>query len=238
MASLQTQVRALAGTSTNELQWVNDGIVAVTDKLLALDPDLTYMFTTEITPTGSGSVSDRKHIVSVARGSKAATEINPSKRFLAAEATSLQKATNDYPQWYYLNQKVYIVPTGAFTISQVDYTTLSNLTGSTITNFPTSLIFLVVNYAAMKALQERMVGYTGLSGLVLSLPSTPPQPTLSFGVTNDEMTTVAAVSDVSLPEYVSIADPSIDGLDLSSSNSAIDTIPTPPDVPTSLLLGR
>ena len=238
MASLQTQVRALAGTSTNELQWVNDGIRVVIDKLLSIDSESGYLFSQELSGSSSGAtVTERQHILSVAKSSKAATEIPASKRFVAAEATSLQKATEDYPQYYVLDQKLYILPSGNFTYSAVDYTTLANLNASTINNFPTSLIPVVVNYAAMKSLQEKMVGYTGLSGLVLSLPSTPPQPTLSFGVTGDGMTQVTPVGDVSLPEYVSIADPSIDNLDLdSSSNSKISTIPTPPDPPSFVYL--
>ena len=232
MASLQIQVRALAGTATNELQWVNDGIRVVIDKVLSIDPESGYLFSQELSGSSSGAtVTERQHILNVAKGSKTATEIPADKRFAAAESTSLQKATADYPQYYILDQKLYILPSGNFTYSAVDYTTLANLNASTINNFPTSLIPLVINYAAMKSLQERMVGYTGLSGLVLSLPSTPPQPTLSFGVADDGMTQVAAVANVSLPEYVSIADPSIDALDLSSSNSAIDVIPTPPGVP-------
>ena len=45
MATLQTQVRALAGTSTNELQWVNDGIRAVVDRVLSIDLGSAYLFT-------------------------------------------------------------------------------------------------------------------------------------------------------------------------------------------------
>lgn len=114
MASLQTQVRALAGTSTNELQWVNDGIRAVADRICVLSPESRRLFTTELTPTNNVAITERQHVVSVAKGSKAATEISPDKRFVAAEATSLQKATNDYPQYYFLNQNLYIVPAGSF----------------------------------------------------------------------------------------------------------------------------
>lgn len=231
MASLQTQVRALAGTSTNELQWVNDGIRAVADRICVLSPESRALFATNIADTTSISISNRKNVISVARGSKIATEIDASKRFVAAESGSLQKATDDYPQYYFLNQTLQVLPTGSITVSVVDYTTLANLNGSTITNFPDSLIPVVVNYAAMKSLNEKMVGYDGLSGLVLSLPSTPPQPTLSFGVASDGMTSVAAVDNVSLPEYVSIADPSIAALDLSASNSAIGATPTAPSAP-------
>ena len=155
MASLQTQVRALAGTSTNELQWVNDGIRVVIDRALSIDPGSAYLFTQNLSNDGSGAnVTERQHVLSVAVGSKSATEIPASKRFVAAEATSLQKATADYPQYYFLNQKLFVVPSGSFTYSAVDYTTLVNLNGTTISNFPTILIHTVVYYADMKSLNE------------------------------------------------------------------------------------
>ena len=225
MATLAVQIEALAGTADNALQWANDGISAVIDRVLVLDPESSHLFATNIDDTTSIDISDRRHIISVARGSKIATEIPAEKRFAAADIYSLQKATNDYPQYYYLNQTVQVLPAGSISVSKVDYTTLSNLTGSTISNFPLSLIPLVVNYAAMKSLQEKMVGYTGLSGLVLSLPSIPPQPTLSFSIA-DGITAVSNVDNVSLPEYVSIADPSISTLDLSSV-----AVPISPSVP-------
>ena len=220
MASLQTQVRALAGTSTNELQWVNDGIRAVADRISILSPESRRLFTTELTPTNNVAITERQHVVSVAKGSKAATEISPDKRFVAAEATSLQKATNDYPQYYFLNQNLYIVPAGSFSVSVVEYTTPANLNAGTISNFPTSFIPLVVNYAAMKSLNEKMVGYTGVSGLVLSLPSVPPQPTLAFAVT-DGLSAIdtAEITDVSLPVYVSVADPVIADINLSDNTT-------------------
>ena len=229
MASLQTQVRALAGTATNELQWVNDGIRVVIDKLLSIDPESGYLFSQELSGSSSGAtVIERQHILNVAKGSKAATEIPAGKRFAAAEATSLQKATADYPQYYVLDQKLYILPSGNFTYSAVDYTTLVNLSASTINNFPTSLIPLVVNYAAMKSLNETLVGYTGLSGLVLSLPSVPPQPALAFSLVSDGMTAVnlGGFPSASLPEYVSVADPSIATLSLSGFS-----VPTLPETP-------
>jgi hypothetical protein len=225
MATLAVQIEALAGTADNALQWANDGISAVIDRIIVMDPESSHLFATNVDDTTSIDISDRRHIISVARGSKVATEIPAEKRFAAAESTSLQKATNDYPQYYYLNQTVQVLPAGSISVSKVDYTTLSALTGSTIDNFPLSLVPLVVNYAAMKGLNEKMVGYTGLSGLVLSLPSVPPQPTLSFSIA-DGITAVSNVGDVSLPEYVSIADPSISTLDLSSV-----TAPVAPSVP-------
>lgn len=221
MASLQTQVRALAGTSTNELQWVNDGIRSVINRICVLDPDSGSLFAQNLTGSGSGAtITERQNILSVSVGNKTATEIPASKRFVAAESTSLQKATADYPQYYILNQKLFVVPSGTFSYSAVDYTTLANLNGTTISNFPTSLIPTVVNYAAMKSLNEKMVGYTGVSGLVLSLPSVPPQPTLAFSVT-DGLSVIdkTEITDVSLPVYVSVADPVIDDINLADNST-------------------
>ena len=218
MATLETQVRALAGTSTNELQWVNDGIRAVINRIYVLDPDSGHLFAQSLSGTTSGAtITERQNILNVAVGSKSAIEIPATKRFVAAEATSLQKATADYPQYYILNQKLFVVPSGNFTYSAVDYTTLANLDTATINNFPTSLIPTVVNYAAMKSLNEKMVGYTSVSGLVLSLPSVPPQPTLAFAVTDGlSAINTAEITDVSLPVYVSVADPVIADLNLNS----------------------
>lgn len=223
MASLQTQIEALAGSATNALQWANDGIRAVVDRVLAIDPESGYLFAQELSGSTSGAnVTERQHVLSVAVSSKTATEIPASKRFVAAEATSLQKATADYPQYYVLNQKLFVIPSGSFTYSVVDYTTLANLNSAAINNFPTSLIPAVVNYAAMKSLNERMVGYTGLSGLSLTLPSVPPQPTLDFSVT-DALSTINTgdLSNVTLPQYVSVADPNITELDLSSHQAPV-----------------
>jgi hypothetical protein len=80
----------------------------------------------------------------------------------------------------------------------------------------------------MKSLNEKMVGYTGVSGLVLSLPSVPPQPTLAFSVT-DGLSTIdkAEITDVSLPVYVPVADPVIDDINLAdNSTPAIIADPT------------
>lgn len=320
MASLQTQIEALAGSTSNALQWTNDGIKAVIDRVSSIDPDSRSLFASSVsadqdlgsvnninanggtisssgntvrivhtgyktngttattvkvhiksgnniiakldaneeitleeigstltfstadntdvgvnwhTVSGTGyiSIADGDYIISVSRGNKSATEIPASKRFVAAETTSLQKATADYPQFYKLNQKLYVLPaptsSAQLSVSKTGYTTLTALTGTSIANFPTSLIPAVVNYAAMKALTEKMVGYTGLSGLLLTLPSVPPQPTLEFSVT-DALSTINKdeITNVILPEYVSVADPNIQDIDLSGLS-----VPIPPSAP-------
>ena len=112
-------------------------------------------------------------------------------------------------------------------VSKTGYTTLTGLTGTTISNFPSSLIPVVVNYAAMKSLNEKMVGYTGLSGLVLSLPSVPPLPALAFSVT-DSLSSIdkTEITSVAFPVYESVADPTISNINLSSLATPI--LPTTP----------
>ena len=320
MANLQTQITALAGSTTNALQWANDGIKAVVDRVSSIDPDSRSLFassvsadqnlgsvtninanggtisssgnTVRIVHTGykqdgttattvkvhikSGSniiakldaneeitleeigstltfatadntevgvdwhtvsgtayvsIADGDHVISVSRGNKIAIEIPPEKRFAANEATSLQKATVDYPQFYKLNQKLYVLPTptssAQLSVSKTGYTTLTALTGTTIANFPATLVPVVVSYTAMKSLNEKMVGYTGLSGLVLSLPSVPPLPALAFSVT-DTLSSIdkTEITNVALPVYESVADPNITAIDLSSLGSPV--LPTSP----------
>lgn len=223
MANIDVQVQGLAGTATNALQWVNDGVRAVTDRVVILDPDSAHMFSQSVSSVANKiDISDRRHVLSVEKGSKSATEIPATKRFAALDANSLQKASDDYPQYYILNQAIYVAPTGAFAANIVDYANVTNISTSTIANFPDSLIPLVVNYAAMKSLNERMVGFTGLSGLLLSLPSIPPQPILVFSVT-DTLTDIDTndLTNISLPEFVAVADPNIGEIDLSPFNAPV-----------------
>ena len=168
---------------------------------------------------------------------------NPaSNRFEAANSSSLLFATSEYPAWYLRNGNVYILPaTTSGAVGYVDvarYGTVSDTGTPSISNFPVEYYPLVVIYAAIKVLHERLVGYTGLPSAmslpsvpVLALPVLPDVPTLSSvpvaPIVNlslvSSLTTVAMPDDVSLPTFVPVADPTIDALDLSNV--------TPPPVP-------
>ena len=248
MASFTVQVEALAGSSagTQISQWLADGVKDIVERIAETKPQELEQFGGqggETSNNGSGmGVSNHHRIINVVRGSKVATKIPASNRFEAANSSSLLFATSEYPAWYLRNGNVYILPaTTSGAVGYVDvarYGTVSDTGTPSISNFPVEYYPLVVIYAAIKVLHERLVGYTGLppamslpSVPVLALPVLPDVPTLSSvpvaPIVNpslvSSLTTVAMPDDVSLPTFVPVADPTIDALDLSNV--------TPPPVP-------
>ena len=248
MASFTVQVEALAGSSagTQISQWLADGVKDIVERIAETKPQELEQFGGqggETSNNGSGmGVSNHHRIINVVRGSKVATKIPASNRFEAANSGSLLYATEEYPAWYLRNGNVYIIPaTTSGAVGYVDvarYGTVSDTSTPSISNFPVEYYPLVVIYAAIKVLHERLVGYTGLPSAislpsvpVLALPTLPDVPTLSSvpvaPIVNlslvSSLTTVAMPDDVSLPTFVPVADPTIDALDLSNV--------TPPPVP-------
>jgi len=248
MASFTVQVEALAGSSagTQISQWLADGVKDIVERIAETKPQELEQFGGqggETSNNGSGmGVSNHHRIINVVRGSKVATKIPASNRFEAANSSSLLFATSEYPAWYLRNGNVYILPaTTGSAVGFVDvarYGTVSDTGTPSISNFPVEYYPLVVIYAAIKVLHERLVGYTGLPSAmslpsvpVLALPILPDVPTLSSvpvaPIVNlslvSSLTTVAMPDDVSLPTFVPVADPTIDALDLSNV--------TPPPVP-------
>ena len=248
MASFTVQVEALAGSSagTQISQWLADGVKDIVERIAETKPQELEQFGGqggETSNNGSGmGVSNHHRIINVVRGSKVATKIPASNRFEAANSSSLLFATSEYPAWYLRNGNVYILPaTTSGAVGYVDvarYGTVSDTGTPSISNFPVEYYPLVVIYAAIKVLHERLVGYTGLPSAmslpsvpVLALPTLPDVPTLSSvpvaPIVNlslvSSLTTVAMPDDVSLPTFVPVADPTIDALDLSNV--------TPPPVP-------
>ena len=86
---------------------------------------------------------------------------------------------------------------------------------STISNFPSGLWRLPVLYSAAKVLNEKLVGYQGLTSNTLSLPSLPTKPALEFSVAEALSSVDTSKLSISMPEYVSVADPTISSLDLT-----------------------
>ena len=231
MASFTVQVEALAGSSagTQISQWLADGVKDIVERIAETKPQELEQFGGqggETSNNGSGmGVSNHHRIINVVRGSKVATKIPASNRFEAANSSSLLFATSEYPAWYLRNGNVYILPaTTGSAVGFVDvarYGTVSDTGTPSISNFPVEYYPLVVIYAAIKVLHERLVGYTGLPS-AMSLPSVPVAPIVNLSLVSS-LTTVAMPDDVSLPTFVPVADPTIDALDLSNV--------TPPPVP-------
>jgi len=250
MASFTTQVEALAGSSsgTQISQWLSDAVKDIVDRIAKSDPSQLEQFGGqggETSNNGSGmGVSSHHRIINVVRGSKVATKIPASNRFEAANSESLLLASEEYPVWYLRNGNVYILPaTTNSAVGSVDvakYGTISDTSTPSISNFPVEYYPMVVLYAAIKVLNEKLVGYSlppsiSLPTLVLpSVPTLPDAPALASvpvapTIDLSLVSSVAAVDmpdDISLPTFVPIADPVIGDLDLSSATSP--PVPDPP----------
>lgn len=189
------------------------------------NPTANYQIAVEYwTITGNDGlpISELDKVLSVSRGSRVATEIPPAQRFKAADTGSLQRASSEYPYYYKLNGKLYCLPApdtnNLLKVSKVVYGQVSNYQSgtSTIANFPSGLWRLPVLYSAAKVLNEKLVGYQGLTSNTLSLPSLPTKPALELSVAEALSNVDTSKLSISMPEYVSVADPIITALDLSS----------------------
>jgi hypothetical protein len=188
------------------------------------DPAANYQIAVEWwTLTGSDGlpISELDKVLSVSRGSRVAAEIPPIQRFKAADTSSLQRASKEYPYYYKLNGKLYCLPapdsSNLLKVSKVTYGQVNNWQSgsSTISNFPSGLWRLPVLYSAAKVLNEKLVGYQGLTSNTLSLPSLPTKPALEFSVAEALSSVDTSKLSISMPEYVSVADPTISSLDLT-----------------------
>jgi len=180
--SFSSQITALAGqTSSNATQWFNDGIKDVINRISMVNPQMLTLMSAEnstgVTSDAGQDVEAAHRILSVRRGTKVATQIAPNQRFEADDSNSLMKATNEYPKYYVLDGKLHVLPDPDATDKQyssiVSYTALGDLTGATITNFPTEFYRLPVLYASIKVLHEKMVGYSSELPSDISLPILP-----------------------------------------------------------------
>lgn len=234
MATFKEQIEALVGSTDNTQvqQWLDDGVKDVVRRMSSLDETALHLFSADGTSVSSNageSVKNSYSVTSVKRGSKIAKEIPASDRFSAADSTSLKRATAEFPVYYILNGKLFVVPdpvsTAQQVTSQVVYGSVSNWdTGSSsVANFPDDFYPVLVLYASIKVLQEKLESYAGLPTDIV-LPQVPVAPSLDYSLTKS-ITAISFPNGVELPTYVPIAPPVISNLDLD------DTIPTAPDKP-------
>ena len=189
-------------------------------------------------------IQDSHRVLMVRRGNKTATEIQASDRFYASDATSLRRATEEFPVYYVKDGQLSSIPApdsaSRLYASTVKYGAVQNWSSdpSSISSFPKEFYRMPVLFTACKVLEERLVGYQGLppnlslpSVPILAVPTLPNVPTLASvpvaPIVNlslvSTLTTVVMPDDVSLPVFTPVPDPSINDLNLSSV--------TPPDAP-------
>ena len=181
MANWKDQVIDLAGTviTENVATHMDNAVKDIVNKMARINPAMMYMFSSNINNTSGNayvSFDDNNMILKVARreGSVYRTCIEAPNAMEAdlLDATSLNSATTEYPRFIRSNSKIYIYPvvtTANFiSVTKVVYGTVNNVTGSSsgsIDNFPSGMYPMVVCYASMQTLLEKMAEITVQGGL-------------------------------------------------------------------------
>ena len=161
MANFDAQIQALAGTATQtEMDdWMNDGVREIVN---ILPPHLKETCYSKQTFTSTAANSESETMVtgqlgSVFAGSVECRQIRPMDKHKASSSTSIEYASATDPVYYVEGGKINILPASSSGV----YYVISNPSvdasaGSAITNFPNEAEYLVVLYASIKVLQNKM----------------------------------------------------------------------------------
>jgi len=150
-------------------QFLTDGVVDVTNKMIEIAPSETSKFTTTTHDgsnhgiiTGKASSIVREHdSTSILRS---CTLISSQDRHDATDINSLKYRSKYNPGYYILDGKIFSIPASAgsnndLIVTQVNYPSIL-YSDSSIDNFPNEFEYLVVVYAAAKSLESKMADYT------------------------------------------------------------------------------
>ena len=163
MATLSAQIQALAGTNVTETeldQWCNDGVRELINMFPPQLKDMCYTKNT-FTSAAAGSEAETiasKHIGSVYAGTIKCREIDPKDKFKSADSDSLHVASATDPVYYVEGGKLNILPALSSGIYYLIADPSINADGvSAIANFPNEAEYLVILYAAIRALESLSV---------------------------------------------------------------------------------
>lgn len=160
MATLSAQIQALSGTNITETeldQWCEDGVRELVNIFPENLKNMCYGKNT-FTSAAAGSEAETiatKHIGSVYAGTVKCREIDPKDKFKAADSNSLHVASATDPVYYIEGSKLNILPASSSGIYYaIADPSIDASTDSVISNFPNEAEYLVVLYAAIKALES------------------------------------------------------------------------------------
>lgn len=252
MASFKDQVQNYAGAIISEdyTTALDNGVKDVVNRMMKISPDSMFMFSSLVNNNSGQSyvaIDDTEKILDVSRKNdnsvyRNCIEVPASLRGEVGDATSLHKATNEYPVYYKLNGKLQVVPvsttSGVINVNKVVYGAVTDPTtnSSAIADFPTGMIPLVILYASGKVILEKMTEYGGLpsdlnfTSLLSGAVDVPSAPTFSVsrssfnnsGEFDATIFDLPALSD--LPSVSSITNlVGSSGLDIDIEMGTLDT---------------
>ena len=160
MATLSAQIQALSGTNITETeldQWCEDGVRELVNIFPENLKNMCYGKNT-FTSAAAGSEAETiatKHIGSVYAGTVKCREIDPKDKFKAADSDSLHVASATDPVYYIEGGKLNILPASSSGIYYaIADPSINADVDSAISSFPNEAEYLVVLYAAIKALES------------------------------------------------------------------------------------
>ena len=167
MATLSAQIQALAGTNVTETeldQWCADGVRELVNLFPPNLKEMCYGKNT-FTSAAVGSESETiatQHIGSVYAGASGfevkCRQINPKDKYKAADQDSMEYATSTDPVFYIEGSKLNILPASSSGTYYAIADPSINADGvSAISSFPNEAEYLVILYAAIRALESLAV---------------------------------------------------------------------------------
>ena len=233
MATFSAQVVDLVGTFSDETALDSFVTEGANEVISAMPRSAMERVAEETTVTDGSTTSEGHKIIYVLRNDgtidQPCRRVSAYKRGRVQDSSDMEFATTSDPVYYIQDGKINIFPNGnGLMVSIPTYSQSSPLDASgisTITNFPDEYEYLVVLYAAIKALQQNLSGLVEADfSISASAPSAPSLATLSGGSVSP--ITVASVSkaDISgdVPAYTKPSS-SVDFGTLSSSDTSAGT---------------
>ena len=161
MATLSAQIQSLAGSVVeSEIdQWCVDG---ARELINLFPPNLKEMCYAKNTFTSAAANSEAEtiatqHISNVFAGDVQCREIHPRNKYKASDVDSIEYATSTDPVYYIEGGKINILPASSSGIYYaIADPSIDASAVSAISNFPNEAEYLVVLYAAIKVLQNKM----------------------------------------------------------------------------------
>jgi len=215
MANFDAQVIELVGSSwTEDQDAVNQFITEGANEVINAMPRSMQERIAEETPVTTGTTASEGHkVLYMLRNDgtidQPCRRIPAGKRGRAADSSDMEYATTSDPVYYVKDGKFNILPSGAgLLVSVPTYSQSSVIDASgnaTITNFPNEAEYLVVLYAAIKALQQAMNGKSSSLPTDVTLPSAPVAPEISTVSYTDATNVDASIESIVVPAKIDVS---------------------------------
>ena len=175
--SFKSQIEVITGVipatlPTDDLQVVlANGCKDIIRRVELTNSKDMWLFTKTQDVLSSGLSVDSGMIYDVERGSKPCKDIAPNLRYRAAETDSIHFATGEFPVYYLLDQKIFVLPQpGIATPHSINTYETYNSGTQTQVNTATSNLFVEGDYIQIAQLDDTQdktyVGYYRVSALI------------------------------------------------------------------------